>query len=285
MLESFFEQEYLGESDYELIIVDNNSRDETRSVVDKYPNPNLRYVFEQRQGLNIARNRGVAESKGDIVAFLDDDVIVDKKWLKNLKGCFEETKADAVGGRAYLIFEKEPPNWLGPEFRIFLSQVDFGDRRQFLSNGSGLWGLNLSFRRSAIEAAGGFDEKIDRCGSQMLSGGDTCLLGKIIFFGKKIVYEPEAVVGHMISSKRLEWEYFVAHAIGIGQTQALCDTRCKKGYQIMRVGNALKMYLGSTFNLLKTNLTGESICEKKLAKWKVIKERSFFAARWKELWC
>src|SRR5574341_2283004 len=112
MLKSFFLQDCRDAINYELIVVDNNSTDDTRTVVSEFMHsPTVRYVFEGKQGLSVARNRGVAESNGEFVSFLDDDVIVDKTWLKKLQICCDETKADVVGGRIYLILNGEPPIW------------------------------------------------------------------------------------------------------------------------------------------------------------------------------
>ncbi len=285
MLESFFGQRFLEDIDYELIIVDNNSQDETRSLVAKYSsNGKCRYIFEEKQGLSLARNRAVKESKGDILAFLDDDVIVDRNWLKKLKECYEETNADVVGGRAYLKFEKEPPDWLGQQFRTFLSLVDFGDDRQFFSGGDGLWGVNLSFRKSVLEAVGGFDENLGRRGSELIAGEDTVLLKKIASLKKKIVYEPSAIVRHLIGPERLEWDYFLRHSIGMGKTNALVETRCRAAWQLLRVGRTLLNYLGSNLELIRVVLFNSGEYEKKLAKWISKKEKSYLIARWKRLW-
>jgi len=90
-LTSFFEQTCLGAVDHELLVIDNNSSDDTPQVVEEFKaRPGARYIFERRQGLCCARNRGVAESRGEIVAFLDDDVIVDKNWLASLRKCFRK---------------------------------------------------------------------------------------------------------------------------------------------------------------------------------------------------
>ena len=107
------------------------------------------------------------------MAFLDDDVIVDEHWLVRLRECFEATNADVVGGRSYLLFEQEPPNWFGPFFRPFLSEVDHGPTRKVVPDGRGLFGLNLAFRRSALQAAAPFDEKLGRKGSGTLGGEET----------------------------------------------------------------------------------------------------------------
>ncbi len=284
MLESFFGQDGINEIAYELLVVDNNSRIETRAMADAFlANPRCHYVFEGRQGLSFARNRGVREAKGEILAFLDDDVIVDRNWLENLQRCYLQTEADAVGGRVYLSFESEPPSWLGIGFRTALSEVNLGNRRCLADAGTGLWGLNLSIRRSAFEAAGGFDERLGRCGLKLLANEDAALLQRIACQGKKIVYEPEVVVGHIIRQARLDWKYFAAQARGFGQSQALVDPPRPKGYQFLRVGKALARCFGAFFNLAKTFSSGSSLYEKRFAQWTLIKETSFLGGRLKQL--
>ncbi len=284
MLKSFFEQNFLDTIDYELLVVDNNSSDDTRSVVDEFMHfLTLRYVFEEKQGLSIARNRGIAESKAEIVSFLDDDVIVDRNWLKRLWICFTETNADVVGGRTYLIFEKEPPVWLGRAFRLPLSLVDFGNERQFIPDGEGLFGLNLSFRKLAIKSAGGFDIKLGRCGSQLFSGEETVLIRRIASFKGRIVYDPDVVVGHIIGRERLEWGYFKKSAFGFGKTMARLEPVRNRTYQFLRVGKAFVSYIYSHLKLLRINLSDADPYEKKLAGWAVIQNKGYFAARLEQL--
>ncbi|MGZ5055642.1 MAG: glycosyltransferase [Methylobacter sp.] len=284
MLESFFKQDCLCDADYEILVVDNNSRDETKLVVAEYlSNQECRYIFEPKQGLSIARNRGVSESKGDIVAFLDDDVIVDKRWLKNLDKCYQETNADAVGGRAYLIMENEPPDWLGPKFRYFLSEVDFGDVRQFRETGEGLWGLNLSFSRAALNDAGEFDENLGRAGTQLIGAEETALLEKISVQKKLIVYEPNAIVGHIIGADRLEWDYFLKLAIGNGKTKDMKEWKCGISWQLLRVLRSTLEYEISIVKLINTNRSYSSSYEKSLAKWVAVAQKSHLIARWERL--
>lgn len=285
MLESFFKQECLDNVTYEILIVDNNSRDETKLVVAEYlRKPECRYIFEPKQGLSAARNRGVSESKGDIIAFLDDDVIVDKCWLKRLEECYQETNADAVGGRAYLIMEKQPPDWLGPFFRDLLSEVDFGNDRQFLPNGTGLWGLNLSFLSSVLADAGSFDEKLGRTGAQLIGGEETALLEKLAFQKRKIVYEPNAIVGHIIGSERLEWDYFLKLAVDGGKTRYLREREYGVSWQFLRVAKSLFNYGTSILTITDKNLSGSNDYEKRVAKWRAELQRSYLVARWNHLW-
>src|SRR5678815_492050 len=77
------------EVNYELIVVDNNSTDDTRQVVESFSNRNVRYVFEAKQGPSHGRNAGIANARGRIIAFTDDDVRPAADWLSNIKRAFD----------------------------------------------------------------------------------------------------------------------------------------------------------------------------------------------------
>ena len=100
MIHSLIDSFDRGLGDLEIIIIDNNSSDETKSVVDDIclaSSQIIRYFFEPQQGLNYARNRGIKESQGDIITFTDDDVEIHEDWLENIWKCFSKYDCDAVG--------------------------------------------------------------------------------------------------------------------------------------------------------------------------------------------
>lgn len=285
MLKSFFEQKDLDKIDYEFIIIDNNSAQDSWSVAKRFMHsPKVSYVHEKEIGLSFARNRGIAESKGEIVAFLDDDVVVDTHWLHKLQECFQETGADVVAGRSHLLLEKEEPIWLGPLFKRALSQVDLGSSRSVVLNGNDVFGLNLAIRKPIIQLAGRFNEKLGRRGKELIGGEETDLLRRISSLKKKIVYDPEVIVHHIIDAERLDWDYFVAQAVGWGKTLALLEGRRNWLYQLLRVGNAFLRSIKSIFTLIRTNLSDANPYEKKAAKWQAIRHVSHCVARWKQLW-
>ena len=101
--------------EWEVLVVDNNSSDQTRHVVEdfrrRYPG-RFRYLFEPQQGLSYARNAGVRQAKGDILAFTDDDVTVEPTWLQNLTACLHDGEWAGAGGRTVLAHPFSPPKWL-----------------------------------------------------------------------------------------------------------------------------------------------------------------------------
>jgi len=115
----------------EVIVVDNNSDDDTRLVVEeieKHFELKIRYVFENKKGLSHARNRGVKEAGGEIIAFTDDDVIVDKHWIKSIDKAFKEYDDVAcVGGKILPIWEIPKPKWLKHDLYGYLALLDKGD--------------------------------------------------------------------------------------------------------------------------------------------------------------
>ncbi len=216
-LNTFLAQPGRTAVDHELIVVDNNSTDDSRATVQSFRDSlGARYVFEPRQGIACARNCGMAAARGEIVAYLDDDVVVDEHWLTSLRRCLDETGADVVGGRTYLIYQRPPPPWLGREFRTVLAEMEFGDQRKVIPDGRGIFSLNLALRKSALPSDRPFDERLGRRGARRLGGEETKLIRAMAKEGRKVVYEPTMVVGHLVETHRLTWPYFQRMAVADG---------------------------------------------------------------------
>jgi glycosyltransferase involved in cell wall biosynthesis len=145
---------------WEVVVVDNNSTDDTLPAVEEYRDllP-IRYVFEPRQGLSHARNRAMQEAGGDLIVFTDDDVRVDPRWLAEYASAAQEfPDATFFGGTIDLCFACHPPRWLRNNLSLFQTayacrSVDPGtimiSRRQELP-----FGANMAFRRSVFTASG-----------------------------------------------------------------------------------------------------------------------------------
>lgn len=197
--------------DYEILVINNNCTDCTEKLLEEYKSKysgNFRYVFEGKQGLSYARNKALEEARGEIISFLDDDVIVDTNWLESTVSAFRKYSATVVGGRSYLIYSEERPKWLGSEIEWMLSKLDYGEH--VIENiDKDLYGLNLSMMRKVALDVGGFDISLGRCGNSLVSGEESDLLLRIRARGGKIVYEPGAVVGHLVKKERLTKKWFL----------------------------------------------------------------------------
>jgi len=243
--------------EYEILVVDNNSTDGTAQVLEKYGRllaPRLRSVFEPQQGLSHARNRALREAQGQIVSFLDDDVLVDPDWLSAVVGAFERYQADVVGGKSYLIYRSRRPSWLSEHYEFFLSRLDYGDRA-IVGVDQDLYGLNFSVRRGTILRAGGFDPSLGRCGSVSLrSGEESDLLRRVRALGGVVVYEPRAVVGHIIAGDRLRMKWFLRRAFAAGVDLETMQGTAPDGPGLSRPGVHLLRCCGS---VLRSVLRGE----------------------------
>jgi glycosyltransferase involved in cell wall biosynthesis len=206
-------------TEYEILVVDNNSDDNTPQVVQEYSHvlgPRLRSVFEPRQGVSHARNRALQEAGGQIVSFLDDDVIVDPNWLSAVATAFGAYSAAVVGGRSYLIFRSKRPAWLPEHYEFYLSRLDYGDQ-VIVNTDHDLYGLNFSVRKDRAVQAGGFSPSLGRCGSTSFrSGEESELLRRIRARGGVVVYEPRAIVGHIVAQERLTKKWFLRRAFAAG---------------------------------------------------------------------
>ncbi len=165
---------------YDVIVVNDGSKDNTRRVVETYP---VRLVDQPNRGASAARDTGLRASSGDIVAYVDSDVTVDSDWLGNLVEPFSDHSIAATTGRTVFMRSDKCASWL----RSLDIERRNSRRREFtlLANGP-----NCAFRRDILLQVGGFDPS-------WYHAEDTEVSYKIWQAGYRIKYVPEAVVNHV----------------------------------------------------------------------------------------
>jgi glucosyl-dolichyl phosphate glucuronosyltransferase len=194
----------------EILVIPNGCTDATEQVAadaEKTVGLPLRSVPENRLGLSHARNRAIDAAKYDVVAFLDDDVDLDRKWLGAMAAAFADGRYAAVGGRAYLVYPTRRPQWLDARDEGFLTKVELGDRGR-PAQPDELYGLNLAIRRSWVDKVGGFRSDLGRVGASLIGDEEFELLSRICAAGGELFYEPAAVVGHRVPENRLRRRWF-----------------------------------------------------------------------------
>jgi len=198
---------------WEVIVVDNNSPDRTREIVEaaapSYPAP-LRYAFEKEQGRSAALNHGFRLAAGDIVVTTDDDVRVAPDWLNTIARGLDTLQCDYVGGRVLPIWESEPPQWVprvNGRLWAVIALLDYGAEPIAFGKRVPL-GVNMAMRREAIERAGGFDTRIGRKAGTLLGQEvrEWCMRAHAA--GLTGFYVPRMVVQHLIPTDRLNKAYF-----------------------------------------------------------------------------
>jgi glycosyltransferase involved in cell wall biosynthesis len=198
---------------WEVIIVDNNSRDATRDVVlkavDSFPVP-LHYLLEKEQGRSAALNSGIRAAKGEILAITDDDVRVDPLWLRNAEQALERLQCDYVGGKALPIWSGKIPNWMpnrGGKHWGVIALLDYGPEPIEFGEKVPL-GVNMVFRRECFERAGLWDNSIGRKAGTLLGQEVREWTQRARAAGLRGFYSPDLVVHHVIPEDRLTKRYF-----------------------------------------------------------------------------
>lgn len=196
---------------HEIIVVDNNSSDHTRQVVENFMTeaPFFKYEFESQQGLSHARNHGIRSSSGEVIFFTDDDVLPEKNWLIETLHGMEKHHADACGGFIAPIFEKPAPHWLTPRFYGFLAvRNDRSDDYAIENPSQAPFGANMAFKRIVFERVGGFDTGRGRKGSVLASGEDGEMFERILAANLRAVFLGKSRVHHKVEAHRLTKHYF-----------------------------------------------------------------------------
>ena len=214
-LESLVSSVVSSSTKWEALVVDNNSKDQTREVVEDFCHRfpvQFRYLFEPKQGKSNALNAGVSQAYGDVLAFMDDDVIADPMWLANLTSSFHDPGYAGAGGRILLDPSFAPPPWLGHEepynVATALAQFDLGDKPGELETAP--YGTSMAFRKEMFQKYGGFRTDLGPCPGSEIRGEDTEFGSRLLNAGERLRYEPSAIVYHSVPEARARKNYFLA---------------------------------------------------------------------------
>lgn len=218
----------ISKSEFMLIVVDNNSSDLTRQVVESFSDNDLeiKYVFESRQGISFARNRGAKESKTDYFLYLDDDAEAASDWLESFDLFQRENKDkfSCIAGHVSLNWAGGcKPSWYPEQYEPLLSGFDLGNVPRQMTKKNYLLTVNVALNRNDFWAIGGFREDLGRIGTSLISGEDVDLLHRFLDTGFRAIYLPEMKVTHMVTKERQTKSWLRKRLFWDGATQPYLD--------------------------------------------------------------
>jgi glucosyl-dolichyl phosphate glucuronosyltransferase len=227
-LNSLFVAEIPSGLEVTITVVDNNSTDGTRSVVESYQKKfgdRIRYCFESQQGRSHALNAGIAATTGDLVGTIDDDEEIDPTWYTTAFAAFQERPLDFIGGPYVPRWSITPPEWLPPSYGGVVGWVDGGNREvPFDTNYPGiLMGGNAVFTRSVLSKVGPYSTWLGRTDKGLLTGEDEELYGRLLAIGANGMYLPNLVIYHHVTPDRLTKSYFRRWCFWRGVSLGLLD--------------------------------------------------------------
>jgi glycosyltransferase involved in cell wall biosynthesis len=225
---------------WEILVIDNNSTDRTKESVAAFSSTAsvpVRYVFEAHQGISHARNRGITEARGSLLAFTDDDVLPAQDWIVQVTTAMRRWNADGVGGRILPQWEASPPRWLTRNRYLLdrLAIMEFAESRvlQFpIGKEPQVWGANMAFRRKLFDQVGGFSTRLGGIGNRLFRGEEPELINRALQHGLKIVYDPAVVVLHRIGAERTRTTYFRKLIFDVGEGEARANP-IVRGYSFL----------------------------------------------------
>ncbi|MBP7653943.1 glycosyltransferase [Candidatus Dependentiae bacterium] len=274
-LDSLYSQNFEPDK-FEIIVVDNGSSDNTKDTAMLFKNKfkNFSYVFEEKKGLHIGRNLGMKLSKGNIIAYIDDDVKVGDKWLEGISETFQNPETALAGGNNFPDFETAPPVWFdkiwnyneyGKYVSIF-SILDFGNQIKEI-NPVYVWGCNYIIRKNVLMKICGFHP--DSMPDELLKyrgDGETYVSKEVKKMNYKIMFNPKISVYHFVPQSRMTFEYIRKRCFMQGISDSYFYTR-QKGC----VSNKLAVKI--LWNYLKFL---KDVCLQKYDFFQQIQKKSYF---------
>lgn len=250
---------------FEILVVDNApSDDRSKELVTSLPG--TRYVKEPKPGLNFARNRAIQESTGTIIAFIDDDVVVDRGWLDGLTNAWVENPDAAAFTGQVLPYE------LSTDAQILVEKLG-GFRKGFKTirydktiSSDPVYpcttvfgnGCNMAFQRQMLSTVGEFDEALDT-GAPLPGGGDLDILYRIVRAGYPLVYEPQMLAFHQHRPEHKQLRNQICRSWGLGLMAFLIKTHRYDPSQRWKVRRFIKWWLKDLVRQLAKSVMGRHV--------------------------
>lgn len=221
-LESLYHQT-INKHQYEVIVVNNNSTDETESVckafIENHMDGRFVYMNETNQGASFARNTGAAIANGPLLCFMDDDAIAYPNYLQLIIDFFKAyPDAGGLGGRIIPHYIPSEPKWMSHFVSSLVGNFDYSESICVFSPNKYPLESNMIIKRADFNAVNGFNTALPGVKGTLRIGGE----GKEFFLklkaiGKTIYYHPDIIVEHIVETKKLTSEYMYRVASGIGR--------------------------------------------------------------------
>lgn len=199
---------------FEVIIINNNSTDETQSVVDRYTEPHFRGFIETKQGLSHARNRGAAEAQSPWLLYLDDDVLLEPDLVDRALQWCERDDIVSFGGSFGPWYHYGKPQWYRDEYASMNLKHA---KPTILKNHEFLFGCVFALRKSSLHSVGGFDPLLGMRGGLIGYGEETEVQRLMKEQGGRIAYDPNMVVRHVVNPERLDVMWFLQAGWALGR--------------------------------------------------------------------
>lgn len=230
-----------GLDDFEVIIVDNNSTDNTKEVYAQWRHTNTNgqftFISETKQGASFARNTGAAIAKGEWVCFMDDDAVATTDYVKNIiKHIQDQPFIVGFGGRIIPKYIPAEPKWMSYYVSSLVGNFDYAPTACAFENGKYPLESNMIVKKSVYDQIGGFNVNLPGVvGTLRIGGEGKELFYKIIALGHTIYYDPSICVHHVVEVKKLTSEYMYRVASGIGRGEKTRTLNISNGAYLMKI--------------------------------------------------
>ena len=214
-------------SDFEVMLVDNNSTDGTPEVYKSWreihPEGNFQYLTEHQQGASFARNTGAAHAQSDWLCFMDDDAVAFPDFVANIiKHTQEKPTIVGFGGKIIPKYIPEKPVWMSYYVSSLVGNFDYSPVPCAFKKGKYPLESNMVIKKSVFDQIGGFNTTLPGVmGTLRIGGEGKELFYKVIGLGEEIYYDPNIIVYHVVETNKLTKEYLYRVASGIGRGERI----------------------------------------------------------------
>lgn len=243
----------ISNNNIEIIVIDNNSNDNTKDYISKISSNKINYFLEKQQGLSYARNKGIKLAKGKYIAFVDDDAIINDGWFESLMNEIKKNKKNLIyGGPIYPNFEIECPNWIDQNYfiRIFKRSDGILDK---LTAQDGFSGGNMCIPKNIFDKIGSFNTELGMIGNQLGLGEESELFFRIHnkLNNVRLYNINNMSITHFEAKNKLDKEY-LKNRIKLSSFQFTNRLKTNNDLksQIMIYGKLIKQLISIIFNFL-----------------------------------
>lgn len=225
-------EQTMSRDQYEIIIVDNNSTDNTRAVAATFESElNLRYIFEPVQGLCQARNTGLAHARGTYVAYLDDDGLVVPGWTQAIADSFRmaERSIGCVGGSIEVLWEIPRPDWISDPLLCYYGDLAYEKSWKYLDGiHEYVGGGNAAYPVALLKAMGGFDTSMGHKGSKIRYSEESILHLRMIEQGHSLLYNANMRIMHHAGEEKVNYNWLKRRIFWQGFSSVQVERRLGK---------------------------------------------------------